>query len=273
MHTLFLWRVPCIVGPSRSAKPWSLLAGITSGGHHKNEWSRQQQPRETDFRVLWDVSMGHTSAYPGLPIRIPRPTDPTGWFCRHRYSAMHLQVVCNENLEIIHADAGHAGSLHDARVYRMSGLDDLLRDPQTGPPDHMHILGDAALPIKEWTITPFRQDGHLTHDKIMFNYKHSSVRTTVERCFGLLKGKWGRFFSVHVWPWDHMSYLHAVYCTTLFLLMKALNRMMLKWLLKIDQLQQMKMKLRMSGETWPASPNGSFDVTSGIRFGSLFRLI
>lgn len=41
-------------------------------------------------------------------------------------------------------------------------------------------------------LTPFRDNGHLTEVQTHYNYTHSSIRSTVERAFGLLKGRFTR---------------------------------------------------------------------------------
>lgn len=48
-------------------------------------------------------------------------------------------------------------------------------------------------------LTPFRNTGHLTNNQIRYNTKFSSIRSIIERAFGLLKGKRRRlkFLDMH----------------------------------------------------------------------------
>ncbi|EZA49463.1 hypothetical protein X777_11961 [Ooceraea biroi] len=41
-------------------------------------------------------------------------------------------------------------------------------------------------------MTPFRDNGHLTRSQIVYNTKLSSIRSIIERSFGLLKSKFRR---------------------------------------------------------------------------------
>lgn len=64
-----------------------------------------------------------------------------------------------------------------------------------------YYLCDAGYPNGEGLLTPYRgQRYHLSEwrsgrhpetPKEFFNYKHSSARNVIERCFGILKGRWG----------------------------------------------------------------------------------
>lgn len=63
-----------------------------------------------------------------------------------------------------------------------------------------YYLCDAGYPNGEGFLAPYRgQRYHLndwrqgsqpTTPEEFFNYKHSSARNVIERCFGLLKGRW-----------------------------------------------------------------------------------
>ena len=43
-----------------------------------------------------------------------------------------------------------------------------------------------------WLLTPFRDNGHLSRQEVNYNNKHAKTRQTIERAFGLLKGRWRR---------------------------------------------------------------------------------
>ncbi|KAJ8945014.1 hypothetical protein NQ314_009336 [Rhamnusium bicolor] len=54
------------------------------------------------------------------------------------------------------------------------------------------ITGDCAYPLQSWLITPFRNNGHLTHEQLHFNTTVSKTRVKVEDAFALLKGRFRR---------------------------------------------------------------------------------
>lgn len=83
--------------------------------------------------------------------------------------------------------------MHDARVFRNSPLYHRLTNVENGLlPATSHLIGDAAYPLMINLMTPFRNNGHLTPAQITYNTKLASIRSTIERTFGLLKGKFRR---------------------------------------------------------------------------------
>ena len=81
------------------------------------------------------------------------------------------------------------GSVHDARVFGNSDVGHHLAD---FIPTNYHLLGDCAYPLKVNLMTPFRDNDHLTRRQVTYNTKLSKTRCTVERAFGLLKGRFRR---------------------------------------------------------------------------------
>jgi len=56
----------------------------------------------------------------------------------------------------------------------------------------MHLIGDSAYPLLRNLMTPIRDNGHLTRSQNVYNIKLSSIRSIIERSFGLLKSKFRR---------------------------------------------------------------------------------
>ena len=83
--------------------------------------------------------------------------------------------------------------MHDARVFRNSPLYNHLIDGDNPIlPPHLHLIGDAAYPLMQHVMTPYRNTGHLTPAQVRYNTKLSSIRFIIERAFGCLKGKFRR---------------------------------------------------------------------------------
>ena len=72
---------------------------------------------------------------------------------------------------------GNSPLFHDAEAT----TDDLF-------PGQTYIIGDGAYPLKIWLLTGFKDNGHLTAQRIRFTHLLSSKRMIVERSIGLLKG-------------------------------------------------------------------------------------
>ena len=84
--------------------------------------------------------------------------------------------------------ADRAGSVHDARVFRMSPLGHQLEHSDIGDGIY-HIIGDSAYPLLEQLVVPYKNNGHLTAAQRKYNLVHASTRGIIECAFGQLKGK------------------------------------------------------------------------------------
>ncbi|KAJ1526584.1 hypothetical protein ONE63_008170 [Megalurothrips usitatus] len=128
-------------------------------------------------------------AIDGTHIRVPAPhINPEAYINRKGYHSIQLQGVCDHKARFVHCFVGHAGSLHDQRVFRLSPVQDFL-DDENKFPDGCHLVGDSAYKLHENLMVPYRDNGHLTQRQKNFNFCLSSGRIAIERAFGLLKGR------------------------------------------------------------------------------------
>lgn len=93
---------------------------------------------------------------------------------------------------IRHAYTGWPGSTHDAWVLRQSSLYELGENSNKSA-QNKYILAERVYPIREWLITPFRDNGHLNQQQ---RRALSSSRQVVERCIGLLRGIFRRLREI-----------------------------------------------------------------------------
>lgn len=125
----------------------------------------------------------------------------TDYYNKKQYYSLSLQAVVDADKKFTDIYCGEPGSLHDARILRKSKLfSNILDNPESMFINNCFILGDSAYPAKNWLITPFRNNGHLTNQQRRFNFIHSSTRMVVENAFGLLKIRFRRLlhFTEHV---------------------------------------------------------------------------
>ncbi|XP_061195126.1 putative nuclease HARBI1 [Saccostrea echinata] len=141
--------------------------------------------------MYWDLKRfpGIVGMIDGTHISITKPAERgIDYYNRKDYYSVVLQAVVREDLRFIDVFAGFPGKVHDARIFHNSPLfihgQALCREG--------HLLGDSAYPNLTWLLTPFRDNGHLTEAQNHFNYVHSSIRSNVERAFGILKGRFKR---------------------------------------------------------------------------------
>lgn len=54
----------------------------------------------------------------------------------------------------------------------------------------MHLIGDAAYPLKKWLMKGFTEHHQLTREEARYTYSLSAARMVIENAFGHLKGRW-----------------------------------------------------------------------------------
>ncbi|XP_029930108.1 protein ANTAGONIST OF LIKE HETEROCHROMATIN PROTEIN 1-like [Myripristis murdjan] len=133
-----------------------------------------------------------------IPIIAPQHYH-TDYFNRKGWHSLILQGVVDGKGKFWNVFAGLPGSLHDARVLRLSKLLELASRRNLFPPHTRnisavtagyYILGDSAYPLQNWLLKPFHDTGRLTAEQHMFNHMFSRARVVVENAFGRLKGRW-----------------------------------------------------------------------------------
>lgn len=104
------------------------------------------------------------------------------------------------------AYTGWPGCTHDARVLRNSALFEKAEHGQSVTPGKF-IVGDSAYPLRNWLVTPFRDNGRLNAQQRRFNQRLSSAGVVVERVFGHLKGRFRRLRELSVRKLDRIVML------------------------------------------------------------------
>ncbi|XP_052479088.1 uncharacterized protein LOC128034576 [Gossypium raimondii] len=109
-------------------------------------------------------------------------------------------------MQFVYVLPGWEGSVADGRVLR----DAISRRHGLKVPHGCYYLVDAGYTNCEGFLTPFRgQRYHLNEwrqgyqpssPQEFFNMKHVSARNVIERCFGLLKLRWGILRSPSFYP-------------------------------------------------------------------------
>lgn len=91
-------------------------------------------------------------------------------------------------MKFIHCYVGYPGSVHNQRVFGVSGLQNFCNDPAKFP-NNTHLIGDAAYKIQKSLLVPYKDNGRLTERQTNYNYCLSSTRKVVERSISLLKSR------------------------------------------------------------------------------------
>ncbi|KAH7971800.1 hypothetical protein HPB52_002815 [Rhipicephalus sanguineus] len=125
-----------------------------------------------------------------------------GWVAFPR-TAFERAAVCYSDMKILSIGPRFAGSCHDGHVWRNSGLRKRFMSGRIVVRDGEFLLGDSAYPLEPWLLTPV--PGHPDEDtpEGVYNKEHAVLRSTVERCIGLLKSRFRclqRYRALHYGP-------------------------------------------------------------------------
>ncbi|XP_050264154.1 protein ALP1-like [Quercus robur] len=132
-------------------------------------------------------------AIDGTHVRASVPIQIQGRFRgRKDGTTQNVLAAATFGLKFTYVLAGWEGSAHDSHV-----LNDALSRPRgLKIPEGKYYLGDAGYGVRKGIISPYRgvryhlkefSDNPPRNDKELFNLRHSSLRTSIERCFGVLK--------------------------------------------------------------------------------------
>ncbi|CAM5127478.1 unnamed protein product [Eretmochelys imbricata] len=116
---------------------------------------------------------------------------------RKGYFSIVLQALVDHKGHFTNINVGWQGKVHDARIFRNSGLFQKLQEGTLFPDQKITIgdvetpiviLGDHAYPLMPWLMKPYT--GSLDNSQELFNYRLSKCRMVVECAFGHLKARW-----------------------------------------------------------------------------------
>ena len=140
-------------------------------------------------------------AVDGTHIPIMSPHDcPADYYNRKGWHSVILQGTVDFRGRFTDLYVGWPGRVHDACVFANSSLYsrgqlNTLFVPNSyasvgGTDVPLVLLGDPAYPLLPWLMKAFVNNGRLTAQKKLFNYRLSKARVVVEHAYGRLKGRW-----------------------------------------------------------------------------------
>ena len=139
-------------------------------------------------------------AIDGSHIPVTSPSEyRTDFYNRKGSYSIILQGLVDDKYRFTDIYVGWPGRVHDAHVFRKSGLfakassgillPEITKDIE-GVRVPLVIVGDAAYPLMPWLMKPFINNRRLDEEQKHFNYRQSRARMVVENAFGRLKGRW-----------------------------------------------------------------------------------
>lgn len=112
-----------------------------------------------------------------------------------------LLAICDAQYLFTFVDIGAYGRRSDGGIFRDSIIGQRyknssmnLPDPQPlsigGTPLPYVLVGDEAFPLTEYLMRPYPGKGGLSEEKMIYNYRLSRARRTIENSFGILASQW-----------------------------------------------------------------------------------
>ncbi|CAM5130584.1 unnamed protein product, partial [Natator depressus] len=137
-------------------------------------------------------------AIDGTHIPILAPEHQAGEYINRKgYFSIALQALVDHKGRFTNINMGWPGKVHDAHIFRNSGLFQKLQEGTLFPDQKITvgdvempicILGDPAYPLMHWLMKPYT--GSLDSSQELFSYRLSKCRMVVECAFGRLKARW-----------------------------------------------------------------------------------
>ncbi|KAF7132313.1 hypothetical protein RHSIM_Rhsim09G0200000 [Rhododendron simsii] len=140
-------------------------------------------------------------------IRCKKKEDEKRFFSRKGYATQNIMAVCDFDLTFVFASAGWEGTYHDYSIFKRCVLNPRYRFPTPDP--GKYYLVDAGYPNRLGFLAPYK--GFRYHqpefrrgqrqprdDREHFNRAHSSLRSIIERTFGVWKNRFG-FLALMPW--------------------------------------------------------------------------
>ena len=121
------------------------------------------------------------------------------YFSRKQKFTVNAQAIIGANLEFLDVAVGCPGSAHDATVLRSSALfqqakAQIILSKPLKDVEYVKIrpllLSDSVYPVTLWQVKPYKQNIMLNHSQKKFHKGLSSARVTINRTFGVLKGRY-----------------------------------------------------------------------------------
>ncbi|XP_030758026.1 putative nuclease HARBI1 [Sitophilus oryzae] len=107
---------------------------------------------------------------------------------RKGYHSLNVQLICDTNLKILNCNARFPGLTHDAHIWRQSPISTLMENMYRENPDNLFfLLGDSGYPTRPWLLTPLGNPQNADDER--YNNHFCSIRSTIERCNGVLKNR------------------------------------------------------------------------------------
>ncbi|XP_065634738.1 uncharacterized protein LOC112006635 [Quercus suber] len=148
----------------------------------------------------WPHFEGCIGAIDGVHVGVVIGEDEQlPYYGRKGTTTTNCMCACDFDMKFTFACVGWEGSAHDTRIF-FSCLNNESYNFPTAPPGKYYLV-DSGYPMRRGFLAPYKGERYhigefwpsevLHHPKERFNYLHSSLRSVIERTFGVWKRSTG----------------------------------------------------------------------------------
>ncbi|KAI4455559.1 hypothetical protein MML48_9g00005574 [Holotrichia oblita] len=135
--------------------------------------------------IIGCVECTHVAIF---PPRIVDPNYPEHLYVNRKgYHSINVQLVSDSNLRILNVNARYPGSTNGAFIWSNYNLNATLQQLHANGHTDYFLLGDSGYPLRTWILTPLEEDPAEGTPGYRYNMAHKRIRSTIERCNGVLK--------------------------------------------------------------------------------------
>ncbi|XP_033099564.1 protein ALP1-like [Anneissia japonica] len=154
------------------------------------------------------LNFAHIPLFTPLGSNLPTEfLNDKGWY------SMILMCVTDHRNQFTYVKSGFPGKLDNLSVFKESSLHQLSTEGKLIPPDHgYHLVAGNDIPLQNWIMTPFVDDGNLNHNQKQFNERINSLQNFSEVTIDKLKGRWGFLLNKCNKKLDRVSNIFLTCC-------------------------------------------------------------
>ncbi|CAH1987872.1 unnamed protein product [Acanthoscelides obtectus] len=155
-----------------------------------------------DYNSRWNFP-NCGGAIDGKHIKIVKPVNSGSYYFNYKeYFSTVLMAIVDANYEFIYVNVGCNGRISDGGVIETTKFYDKLLEKALKLPSNettinkmnFVFVADDAFALNENILKPF-PDRNLSKEQIIFNYRLSRARRTVENAFGILSNRFRVFHT------------------------------------------------------------------------------
>ncbi|KAM3198993.1 hypothetical protein P3L10_034145 [Capsicum annuum] len=152
--------------------------------------------------AIIEVNRDCVGAIDGIHVLSSVPIEQQNRFRGRKNTTQNVLAAINFNLKFTYVLVGWEGSAYDSRI-----LNDTLERPHgLQIPQDKYYLVDAGYGLRKGFIPPYHgiryhlqeySDCPPQNEKVLFNLRHASLRSSVERAFAILKRRFCALCILH----------------------------------------------------------------------------